>query len=115
MTKYCDIEIKNDKRKEIAKQKEEAIERAFEAIGMQAEGYAKLKCPVDTGHLRDSISHQYVPNDNAEYIGTNVKYAPYVEFGTSKMKAQPFLKPSASEHAEEYRKIFEATLRNQFK
>ena len=33
---------------------EEAI---LEAIGLQAESYAKLKCPVKTGLLRNSITH----------------------------------------------------------
>ena len=33
---------------------------------------------------------------NAEYVvGTNVEYAVYVEFGTSKMQAQPYLRPAA--------------------
>jgi hypothetical protein len=33
------------------------IERALEAIGLQAEKHAKEKCPVDTGLLRNSITH----------------------------------------------------------
>ncbi len=57
MAKYCEIEFKNDRRKEIIEQKNNAIERKMEAIGMQAEGYAKLLCPVDTGNLRNSIGH----------------------------------------------------------
>lgn len=37
-----------------------------------------------------------VPGDSPEYVvGTNVEYAPYVEFGTSKMSAQPYLRPAA--------------------
>ena len=35
----------------------EAIVKALEAMGLQAEGYAKMKCPVDTGLLRNSITH----------------------------------------------------------
>lgn len=115
MAKYCDIEFKNDRRKEVISQKNSAIEKAFEAIGMQAEGYAKILCPVDTGHLRDSISHEYVKSEDAEYIGTNVEYAPYVELGTSRQKAQPFLKPSASEHVDEYKKIFKTVLHENIK
>ncbi len=57
MAKYCEIEFKNDRRKEIGNAKNNAIERAMEAIGMQAEGYAKILCPVDTGNLRNSIGH----------------------------------------------------------
>lgn len=37
--------------------KDEAVARALEAIGLQAEGYAKLLAPVDTGLLRNSITH----------------------------------------------------------
>ena len=51
-----------------------AIERGLEAIGMNAETYAKQNTPVDTGRLRNSISHAV--DDNAAYIGTNVEYAP---------------------------------------
>lgn len=35
----------------------ESILKAFEAIGLKVESYAKLKCPVDTGLLRNSIAH----------------------------------------------------------
>lgn len=34
-----------------------SIRAALEAIGLKAESYAKLKCPVDTGLLRNSIAH----------------------------------------------------------
>lgn len=30
-------------------------------------------------------------------VGTSVEYAAYVEFGTSKMKAQPYLRPAVRE------------------
>lgn len=35
--------------------------------------------------------------DSTYYVGTDVHYAAYVEFGTSKMAAQPFLRPAANE------------------
>ena len=150
MTKYCEIEFKNDRRKEIVNQKNNAIERALTAVGMQGEGYAKIKCPVRTGLLRNSITFAVngsTPNttsysankpatkggevktgsysgnfsnskdstNQSVYIGTNVKYAQYVEFGTSKRKAKPFLKPSASEHVDEYKKIFKTVLHDNIK
>ena len=37
--------------------KDEAVLRALEAIGLTAERHAKEKCPVDTGRLRNSITH----------------------------------------------------------
>lgn len=58
--------------------------RALEKCGLAAEGYAKLLCPVDTGNLRNSITHQVQPSEPAVYIGTNSEYGPYVELGTGK-------------------------------
>lgn len=89
--------------------KDEAIERALEAIGITAEGYAKLKCPVDTGRLRNSISHTH--DKDSVYIGTNVEYAVYVEMGTINSPAQPYLKPAVTGHHAEYKRIAESCLR----
>ena len=46
------------------------------------ENDAKLKCPVDTGQLRSSITHRI--EGTTGIVGTNVEYAPYVEYGTGK-------------------------------
>lgn len=80
-----------------------AIARALERIGLQADGYAKDLCPVDTGNLRNSITH--TSDGKAAYIGTNVTYGKYVELGTVKMAAQPYLRPAAADHAGTYRNI----------
>ena len=99
-----------DNSEEVLKKVSEATKRALEAVGLQAEGYAKMLCPVDTGRLRNSITHTY--DADYAYIGTNVEYAPYVEMGTSRTKAQPFLRPAAEDHTEEYKQIFEHYLKN---
>lgn len=62
-----------DNSKEVQKALKAAIKRGLEAIGMNAEGYAKELSPVDTGRLRNSISHAV--DEDAAYIGTNVEYA----------------------------------------
>lgn len=112
---------------------DDACLRALERCGMQAEGYAKDLAPVDTGNLRNRISHKVVNSEPAAYIGTNVEYAPYVEFGTGRysstgggtpkdkwvymgddgkwhigrpQKPQPFLKPAVADHVDTYRNIF---------
>ena len=51
-------------------------------------------------------------NKSAVYIGTNVEYSSYVELGTIKMDAKPFLKPAVADHANTYRKIIEKELKN---
>lgn len=53
---------------------------------------AKELCPVDTGALRDSIYVQH--GFLSAQVGTDLEYAPCVEFGTYKMAAQPFLVPA---------------------
>ena len=90
----------------------EQIERALEAIGLQAEGYAKMLCPVDTGRLRNSITHTVDVNELKAYIGTNVEYAAYVEMGTSRSKAQPYLQPAVYNHTDEYSEMVEHFLKN---
>ena len=104
-----DIEIASDNTEEIMEQVTDRIKVALEAVGLQGEAYAKRYCPVDTGRLRNSITH--TTDEDSAYIGTNVEYAPYVEYGTSKTKAQPFLAPAAQNHSDEYKEIFESYLR----
>lgn len=87
-----------------------AVGAALEEIGLLAENYAARKCPVDTGNLRGSITHAVDAGGDAVYIGTNVGYAPYVELGTSRQEAQPFLRPAASEHGAQYRRVLEKAL-----
>ena len=96
---------------EIINLKDSAIERALEAIGQQAEAYAKMKAPVDTGRLRGSITHTQEGKDT-EIIATAVPYAPYQEYGTRRTKAHPFFRPAVQDHINEYKKIAEEYLKN---
>lgn len=54
----------------------------LEVAGQFVEDSASLLCPVDTGNLRGSITHKVDEIDLSVRIGTNVEYAPYIEFGT---------------------------------
>lgn len=104
------VTVTQDNTGQVADGIDSAIGVALEKIGLLAENYAARKCPVDTGNLRGSITHAVDAGDNAVYIGTNVKYAPYVELGTSRQKAQPFLRPAASEHVAQYRRVLKRAL-----
>lgn len=96
------VDIK-DYSKDVKAAYDQARERSLEIIGLTAEKYAKEITPVDTGRLRNSITHEV---DGKEvYIGTNVEYAPHVEYGTIKQTAQPFLRPAATEHPNTYKQI----------
>lgn len=64
----------------------------LEQLGVDIEASATAACPVDTGHLRDSLEHE-VDGDTLR-VGTNVDYAAYVEEGTRHMAPQPYLRPA---------------------
>ena len=108
MAKGFDVILK-DNSKEILEELESKKDIILEEWGLTAERFAKALCPVDTGRLRNSISHA-VEGDSA-YIGTNVEYAPYVEMGTVRTRAQPYLKPAIQDHMEDYKKIAENHLK----
>ena len=118
---------------------EACIKRALDAIGQQAEGYAKESITragaVDTGRLRNSVaysthekfgSHDYTDNsgenhyadtigqaeENTVYIGTNVEYAPYIEYGHGSYAGVHFLKDAAGNHTDEYKDIIKQSMEN---
>jgi len=97
---------------------------------------------VDTGFLRNSITYaldgesantsEYqddAGNQTGEYggeapangdgtrsvyVGTNVYYAPYVEFGTRKMDARPFLSQSIQSTKSEFEELFKEAFKHFF-
>ena len=110
------------------------VNLALDAMGEVVEGYAKEDCPVDTGLLRNSLTHarggenpsisSYHANNpkegrqssgsyqgtisgdpDCEYIGSNVEYAPYVEFGSQRhlVGKAHFLKDAGENHIDELR------------
>jgi len=83
------------------------------ALAMQAQ--ATMLAPVKSGQLRGSITIRFKdrdiksgyykadksgtqidkPNDDdTAYVGTAVNYAPYLEYGTARSVAQPFMRPA---------------------
>lgn len=100
-----------DNTDEVLSALEKAKKRGLEAIGLVAEGHAKkYETAVDTGRLRNSISH--ATDDEAAYIGTNVEYAPYIELGARGRKGLHFLQKAASSHTAEYKRLMEDSMEN---
>lgn len=104
------IEVTNNHIEEALEILEEKKQKIFEEWGLFGEGQAKIYCPVDTGRLRNSISH--ATEEDGMVIGTNVEYAPYVELGTSRMDPQPFLAPAIENNMDTYESIMKMELQS---
>lgn len=57
---------------------------------------AQNRAPVDTGALRNSITHEYRRSGDTlrGEVGPTVNYGGFVERGTSRMRSQPYLRPA---------------------
>lgn len=70
---------------------------AVQAGAFLIENQAKINSPVRTGTLRRSIHTDIVqadPDRVVAHIGPGVDYGVYVELGTRKMHARPYLRPA---------------------
>lgn len=92
------MEIKIDDHSwEYIKLVDTALVTALESIGIHIEGEAKEELEntprrIDTGNLRNSITHEVHQSEKCVVIGTNVNYAHYVHEGTVNMAPNRFLK-----------------------
>lgn len=74
--------------------------------GAELQNKAKRMAPVDTGTLKRSIGLEITEAGMTAEVEATAEYAPYVEYGTRFMKAQPYIRPSL----EEQKKSFENDL-----
>ena len=65
----------------------------------QAQAKAMRLAAVDTGFMKRSITMRLDISGLAGYITAGAEYSPYLEYGTRKMDAQPFMRPAAREQA----------------
>lgn len=88
-----------------------AIARALWAVGAAAEGHAKENAPVDTGRLRNSITHK--EDEKSSAIGSNVEYAAAQELGTSRgIRGKHYLQNAVANHTDEYKNLIVESLKN---
>ena len=108
----------------------DSIKRALEICGGMAERHAVQNIhknrSIRTSTLVNSITHQKV-DDYTMAVGTDVKYAPYVELGhhqepgryvpaigkrlkASFVPAKPFLRPAIENHEDTYRNVIATEL-----
>lgn len=111
-----------DNSPEFIEEMKRKVEAGMAALGETAAARAADVAPVDTGRLKNSISWATKnqnggrdedstplanPEDNEVYIGTNVPYAKYQEYGTSKgITGKHFLQYGANSTFGDYAKTF---------
>lgn len=69
---------------------------------------AKLGVPVRTGELQASIKREVVRRDGrlVGRVWTDKFYGPFMEFGTSRVAARPFMRPALFEQNDKIKSIF---------
>lgn len=81
-----EFEITADNSAEVLRELDSKIEAILEAWGIQGVGAVvdiiTSEDRVDTGAMKNSISHQVDAGDKSVSIGTNIEYAIYHELGT---------------------------------
>lgn len=96
----------NDHTKEVLSEVDRLISERLITAALMVERSAKKMVPVVTGTLRRSITHEPKKPKRKVVVGSNVEYAPFVEMGTSKMSARPYLRPALHANMEKIRKLF---------
>lgn len=84
-----------------------AIPGALELVGEQAVTEVRRFAPVRTGTLRRSYTYEVGSEGRSAWveISSNVVYAPYQEFGTSRIVGTPHLRPGIEAVRPQVRKL----------
>lgn len=73
------------------------IDTRMTRAGVAMVARARELVPVRTGKLRDSIGFIYRQSDRTVQLYADAPYALFIEFGTYRTHAQPFLRPAIAE------------------
>lgn len=79
--------------------------------GAELDSKAKKRAPVDTGNLRREIRTKLEDDGLTSTTTSNADYSVYVEYGTRKQTAQPFMRPSFEEQKDQFVKDIKNVLK----
>lgn len=97
--------------------KQKRVQAEINRSTLNIDRIAKRLAPVNKdprvvgGRLRSSIRFEITNQGNTGSVFTDVEYAAFQEFGTSRMMAQPFLGPAAREEQPKFLKRVEKILK----
>lgn len=80
------------------KRTHQELSQLVRTSAFRVEAGARLRAPVDTGNLRRLIKAE-MTGDLSAIIVSGAEYGIYVEFGTTRMRARPYLTPALEEVA----------------
>lgn len=86
----------------IAGQVDAAVQRAMEETAVAAKADARGRARVDTGAMRDGIDAEVTTTGAGRRrmtLSGSVSYTLFHELGTSKLSAQPMLRPAIDQEA----------------
>jgi len=106
------IVITHNRFPEIAAKMPEETSKVVRKAAFDIEGWAKAVVPVDTGALKNNIDTKVATDGLSAEVKTNMKYCEYVEFGTYKMAAQPYMTPAAERVRPHFTAAMNQLLRN---
>lgn len=91
------IRVISNRLPEMPAQIKAAVVKEVSKAAFQIEAKAKAKTPVKTGTLRRSIHSVFSNGGLTGVVGPSVLYGKYVEFGTRRKGARPFMRPAAEQ------------------
>ena len=94
------------------RQLEENQRAALELVGEFIKEKMDIYVPVKTGHLKSRNSWEIVQNEL--FAHNDCEYAIHVEYGTHKMRAQPFMRPAVNLYKREIKAILEMGFKRGF-
>lgn len=98
---------------EVTEEVRQRVINWLDAVGQDAASVASEDgiCPRDTGNLQESIKYHVHEDALAVEIGTNVRYAPAQEFGTSRgIEAHHFIQTGATKKLDDYQSLLQDAL-----
>lgn len=88
------IRVVSNRLPQIAAAIRPAVSAVVKTKTLEVQAKAQGLAPVKTGALRRSITSQF-PTDLTGRVGPSVNYGVFVEFGTRRMGARPYMRPAA--------------------
>lgn len=89
------IRVVSNRLPQISAQIRPALVTEVQRATFDVEAKAKERVPVKTGTLRRSIHSVFSNGGLTGIVGPSVLYGKFVEFGTRRMAARPYMRPAA--------------------